>query len=77
MKRLSLILLAVIFVAAMSVMAEEEVIWSEDFSTYTTGDLMSAHSNEWTTAGPHLIVEEADGNKCVKFFAPDGESLKS
>lgn len=77
MKRLSLLLLAVIFVAAMSVMAEEEVIWSEDFSTYTTGDLMSAHSNEWTTTGPHLIVEEADGNKCVKFFAPDGESLKS
>ena len=77
MKRLFLLLLAVASVAAMSVMAEEEVIWFEDFSTYTTGDLMSAHSNEWTTAGPHLIVEEADGNKCVKFFAPDGESLKS
>ena len=75
MKRLFLLLLAVASVAAMSVMAEEEVIWSEDFSTFTTGDLMSAHSNEWSTTGPHYIVDD-NGNKCVRFYAPDGESLK-
>ncbi len=75
MKRLFLLLAAAASLAAMSVMADEEVIWSEDFSTYTAGDLMSAHSNEWATTGPHYIVDD-NGNKCVRFYAPDGESLK-
>ncbi|MBO7436107.1 hypothetical protein J6U76_08995 [bacterium] len=75
MKHLFLLLAAAASLAAMSVMADEEVIWSEDFSTYTAGDLMSAHSNEWATTGPHYIVDD-NGNKCVRFYAPDGESLK-
>lgn len=75
MKRFLLLLLAMISVAAISSAADEEVIWSEDFSTFNVGDLMSAHSNEWSTTGPHCIVDD-DGNKCVRFYAPDGESLK-
>ena len=76
MKKLFVFALAAIAVfSAASLFADEEVIWSEDFSTYTVGDLMSAHSNEWSTTGPHYIVDD-DGNKCVRFYAPSGEGIK-
>ena len=74
MKRFAL-LFAFIALAASSLFALEEEIWSEDFSTFTVGDLVNDYDG-WESSGPHCIVND-NGNKCLRFYAPDGESLKS
>ena len=74
MKRLFLLLLAAAVTFSMIAKAEEEVIWTTDFESYTVGALLSEYTNEWTTSGPHCIVDD-NGNKCVKFY-DDGSGLK-
>ncbi|MBO7543877.1 hypothetical protein J6T93_08250, partial [bacterium] len=74
MKRLFLLLLAAAVTFNMIAKAEEEVIWTTDFESYTVGALLSEYTNEWKTAGPHCIIDD-NGNKCVRFY-DDGAGLK-
>ena len=74
MKKLFLLLLAAAVTFNMIAKAEEEVIWTTDFESYTVGALLSEYTNEWKTAGPHCIIDD-NGNKCVRFY-DDGAGLK-